>query len=369
MKIDFLVGDNPYQSTHHFSEKFTQALERQGVTVRSFNVAEGHFYKACAAIMNDPPDLTCSFSDITFGEGIGIGEAWQIPHISFLIDPAIYFFHQIRGEYSFATCVDKEDYEWMRSSGSKVAFLPHGVEREIADWGEERIYEVVFIGTCPDFEKIRASWKQKFPQTLARKLEEVCERVLSNEGISTLKALLDAGIQDNLPLLHHEVDRYIVGKDRVELVNALKGIPVHVWGKGPWKKYVPHANVHPSISFQKSLKIMQKTQVLLNSSARFKQGSHERIFYGLGSGALILTGDNPYIRDHFVEGETILTYQHGKWRESLSKVEEVLRDRSKREKIVCQGRSAVLSHHTWDHRAETLKVFIERSALRASRNR
>ncbi len=360
MKIDFFVGENPYQSTHYFSEKFSAALRREGAEVRLFDIREGRFYQAFYALLKDPPDLTCSFSDITVGEGVLLGDQWEIPHLSFLIDPAIYFLHHLKSPYSFLTCVDREDCALINALNCpRVCFLPHGVDRDLKDQHQERPYDIVMMGTCTDYEKVQASWRDKFASSLIHILETAAARVLSPEGISSLQALLEAGVdKEQLPLLHHELDLYIGGKDRVELVRAFKDCSVHIWGDGPWKKYVPQANVHLPVPFADTLPLLQKTKILLNSSPRFKQGSHERIFHGLVSGALVVTGENPYVCGELVKGKELLMYRHGQWAECVPQVTACLANETLRHSLVAAGSARVSASHTWDHRARSLLEWL-----------
>lgn len=355
--IAFLIGDNPYRSTLHFTHKFKEALIEEGAHVECYDLSKGEFYK----VLQNPPDLTCSFSDITVGDGMPLGDQWQIPHLSLLIDPAIYYLHQLKGTYSLVTCVDEKECEWIEKIPfPRVCFLPHGVEKDLVDNKEERIYDIAFFGTCTDYEQVRRNWKERFSWHTIKQLEEAAERVLSLENVSLFQALIEAGCDENLPMLHHELDLYISGKDRIELLRALKHHPLHIWGDGPWEKHLPSAHIYPSQPFDQVLPLLQKTRLLLNSSPRFKQGSHERIFYGLTSGALVLTGENPYINRHFTN-DHLLTYRHGHWEECVDCVNTILSDESLRATIAKQGREQVLSGHTWNHRARTLLDFLIRA--------
>jgi len=355
MKIDFLVAENEYGSTHYFAKKFCKALERTGAQTRLFWIGEGLFYKAFYAICNDPPDLTCSFSDITFGNKEPLGSQWHIPHLSLLIDPAVYFLHQLRGDYSLVSSVDLEDCEFIKKLGfSRAFFLPHGVDRSLRSNETERPYDIVMIGTCIDPEEVRLKWKTQFSPQQCQILEKGAQRVLSNEGVSTLQVLLEAGIQENLPILHHELDLYIGGKDRIDLVNALQGLSVHVWGRGPWEKCCPKAFIHPSISYTQSLSIMKKAKIVLNSSPRFKHGSHERIFHASACGAAVATSESSYILRDFEKNKSLLTYSHEGWKEFRSRILSLLNDPCRLFEMAEQGRKITLAHHTWDHRAQEL---------------
>jgi len=324
MKIDFLIADNTYGSTLHFAKSFSQALERQGAHTRLHWIADGHFFHAFHAITQDPPDLTCSFSDIHLA-GNPIGDLWQIPHLSLLIDPAIYFLHQLKGDYSWVSCVDKGDVDFVRALNfERVFYLPHGGERSLTTPpAKSRPFDVVFFGSCKEFE------------TQDEIVLSAASRVLSPGNISILQSLVDLGVTDEqLPGYHTEVDLYTRFKDRIELLRALKSHQVHIWGNGPWEKYVPNALIHPPIPFDQTLEIMKEAKVVVNSSPRFKQGLHERIIYGSLCGAAVLSA---------IGGG--YTYRYGEWEDlSFDNWEE----------IAAQAQARILAEHTWDHRANTL---------------
>src|SRR5262249_1229 len=131
MKIDFLVGNNPYGTTVHFSKGLSEALRRLGVSTRLFWVDDGLFFQAFYDIMADPPDFTCSFSDISL-EKKPLGDLWQIPHLSFLVDPPIYFLHQLLGDYGWVSCVDEHDVAFVKGLGfQRSFFLPHAADRNV----------------------------------------------------------------------------------------------------------------------------------------------------------------------------------------------------------------------------------------------
>lgn len=350
MHIDFLIGDNPYGSTVHFAKGLSKALERLDVKTRLFWIDDGHFFHAFYAIQDDPPDLTCSFSDIT-ADGRSLNELWNIPHLSILLDPAIYFLHQLKGDRGWASCVDAGDCRFLHSLGfSKSFVLPHGVEAALKTPIDQlRPYDTVFFGSCIDYEEVEASWKEKYGAQAHKTLFEAAERVLSPEGISILQALIDLGAKEiDLPLFHHEVDLYTRGKDRVCLIRSFKG--AHVWGSGPWEKYIQTAAIHPPIPFEETIEIMKQAKIVLNSSPRFKEGFHERIFYALLCGSMPVTGQSAWIEKHFKVGEELATYTYGNW-ENRVEVKNAAQ-------IAAKGQERVWHEHTWDVRAGALKEAV-----------
>lgn len=345
MRIDFLIGDNPYGSTRYFSKSFAAALEKKGAACRLFDISGENFYKAFYAISSDPPDLTCSFSDVTVG-GEPLGDAWGIPHLSFLIDPAVYFLHQLQGNYSMASTVDRGDFEFLQTLGfERTFFLPHGVDASLEPGSGPRPYDVVLVGSVSDYEALPLLWRQRYSTAVAEQLLSVCERVLSPEGVSILRALQEA----NLSLDYHfEIDGYVTSKDRVELVRATHA---HVFGRGPWEKYCPEAHIHGPIPFGETLEVLRQSKIVLNSAPRFKNGSHERLLMGPLLGALVCTGETPYVKDNFRAGESILTYPFGQWEEAVEAIERSL---GHSQEMAEEAARIVRSHHTWDQRAGQL---------------
>ncbi len=275
-----------------------------------------------------------------------LGDQWQIPHLSMLVDPAIYYLHQLQGKYSVVSCVDREDVAYVHGLGFERAFfLPHGVDGDLSGC-PQKLYEVVMVGTCYDYEQIRSAWSPEMRSLL----DGVAQRVLMEKETSILRGLIEAGVEKELGYYHHELDLYLGTKDRVELVKALKGFDVHIWGEGPWQKYCPEAICHPSLSFVEALEVMKRAKIVLNSSLRFKHGSHERIFHGIMCGALVMTGESSYVAEHFCDEESLLTYSYGKWDEAREKLAAV----SNREEIVAKGRAIVEREHTWEARAKSL---------------
>lgn len=340
MKIDILIGDNTYGTVVHFSQSLKNALTRLGVETRTFWVGEGHFFHAFYEIMDNPPDLTCSFSDISL-EGKPLSDLWQISHLSLLLDPPIYSLHQFQSKSGFVSCVDEFDCAFVRALGfSNVFFLPHGGESAyLTVVGQARPYDVVFFGTCIDYEAVAAAW----PPAEKELLFAASDRVLSNQEISIVQALVQLGVKEgDLPRLHTEVDRYICGKERIELIRSIKNHKVHIWGSGPWEKFCPNHIVNPALPFDQVLEVMKKSKVTLNSSPRFKSGAHERIFYASLCGSSVYTAENPYLKTHL---PLLHTYRYGNLHSPSFANWQAHAE---------ANQAQVLASHTWDARAATL---------------
>jgi glycosyltransferase involved in cell wall biosynthesis len=117
-----------------------------------------------------------------------------------------------------------------------------------------------------------------------------------------------------------------------------------------------HSNIHfhQPVSFEEAFKVMRESKILLNSSIKNKEGGHERIFMGLASGAAVVTHDCPFISENFTDGEDIIAYSPNKLEGLNDQLVTYLENDGQLKAISQSGRKAVLSHHTWDHRVDTI---------------
>jgi len=162
-------------------------------------------------------------------------------------------------------------------------------------------------------------------------------------------------------LVFDDLEAYLGGKSRVELVQSIEEATVHIVGSQPkqggWKNYIGHKkniNVHPPVPFSEAIELFKQAKIVLNCTPEIKQGAHERIFSALACGAAVLTLETPYIKEQFKDGEDILTFAPRRWDEVNHKIHAYLADDEKRNRLVGKGREKVLKHHTWDHRALSL---------------
>lgn len=69
---------------------------------------------------------------------------------------------------------------------------------------------------------------------------------------------------------------------------------------------------------------------------------------------MLLTSDNLFVRDHFVEGQDLLLFQFDRIEGVNDLINHYLSKEQDRVRIVENGRRKVMASHTWDHRAETI---------------
>ena len=386
-RICLLVNYNQYESKRHFTQQLAQAMMRHEIQVRILDVREQSLDKvALEEIARFSPDLTCSFNSFSLtADKKLLGDIVRIPHWSILVDPAFYSIYLTNSPYSIISSVDQFDVQELQFQGFRNAFFwPHAIEAELPETTDPRIYDVVFIGSCYDYESMLGYCRAHYSAEINEALRDAASLVLSDKNISLSQAFVQAWNHAGLPLdrdlpyrdLLYFLDMYTRGMDRVELIRHVHRAKVHIFGdllqdqiycKLGWANYLlgqPNVVLHPPVSYTESLSILQKSKICLNSMPFFKNGSHERVFAGFACGALPLTSRNLYWQEKFVKDEEILFYEHGQWDKVDALIEELLKDETRREAMVSKGRSKVLKQDTWDTRVQqmihTLPQFMEK---------
>ena len=380
-KICFLVNYNGYETKRHFTIKLAEAFERHGVKTKIIDVDENTLSpELIQDLRHFEPDLTASFNTLLpLSNNRFLCDYLKIPHWSILVDPLFYSLQYTRSPYSWISCVDRSDTEYLKGMGfERGFFLPHGVERDLEPGQAKRTYEVVFFGSCYDYESLRASWQQRLPKPIAKVLDAAIELFTEDRQMSLADALAKAwGLsklnpaEADFPALFYYLDNYTRGKDRVELIRAIKDVPIHVFGDLSrdnvaailgWRQYLKNqknVTIHPAVLYGETLQILKQSKFCLNSMPFFKNGSHERVFIGLAAGAVPITTENHYFEDKFQSGKELLFYPVANHSSINEPLHRLLSDESSRQGIVDAGRVKVMKNDTWDNRVNTVLEFVK----------
>lgn len=372
LKIDVLLPDHSsYEVLHHFTRKIFEAFQRAGYSCR---LLEGE--QRYRLPLESPPDFTIGFNGALKMDG---GKLYcdyiEVPHIACLVDPPYRFMELTLSPNILLTCDDEYCCTDFRETVfANTFFMPHAVEKELAMQPKvEKIYDVAMLATFVDCERRKKEWEKKFPTDICQGMQEAVKITLNDETTSFIFALKKTlgkflNDQSEKPLLKEifsEVELYIKGRDKLDLLQSITDREVHVFGgsidQENWKKaFKNHPNivVHPAVTFLEALQIMKQTKILLNSCIKNKQGAHERLFSGSAAGAVVVTNDNAYMRQHFIDGEEVLLYRRTSFKDLNSCVHELLNDEPRRIEMSQQAKAKILAEHTWDHRIAQLLADI-----------
>ena len=380
MRISFFKNQTTqYDVLHHFRSGLTSALEKQGINTSLLDLEHMDRASFFKAIYSSPPDYTFAFNGLQpLKDGRFLCDELEIPHIAWFVDSAHYALDFARSPFNHLITPDQISANIFKSIGAKQAdFLPHAFEAHLTTSPDiERSLPIVFCGSLMDPLEIESLWKQQLPPNISKSLLEAAEKTLTSpqqtyqeafEEIMTLHPDFFKTLSpEKITPLVISLDGYIRAKDRINLLVALKGLPVHIYGNSlsnhSWGNYLDLANgdyrISPAVNFQSAILIMKNAKIVLNSSPMFKTGAHERIFYGLGLGASVLTNETTWNQEHFSSDE-LLTYPSGNPKAIHDKIAELLKRPEKLQEMATKGQKKVLQEHTWDVRAKQLLNLIE----------
>lgn len=376
-RIDLLLAcQSQYHVLDHFCTKMYEALCRAGYSCRLLGM-NGALQK----LGEDPPDLTISFNGVpTTISNVFVCDYLLIPHLTCLVDPPYRSRGAMTSPYIILACDDKSGCDYLKSKKFDLyTFMPHAVEPEISpDPLHEPVYDAVLLATFIDYEVRRFKWRLNYPPVLSNILEQAADLTFTDETTSFMEAFQRLAAEKskeleslpgkiNYPQLYSDLELYVKGRDRAELVKSIRDAEVHVFGSGfqgyTWKRYLgkehPNIIVHDGVEYSEALEIMKKSKIVLNCNIKNKYGAHERIFAGMACGGLVLTNENPYLKEYFQDGQNILFYKNGQKGSVNEKVMEYLRDDAKRKRAAEQGREIVMRYHTWDKRVADLIKDLE----------
>lgn len=348
----------------YFTNKFHEALLEAGISSRLWNVDKDDPKQFFKELQEDPPLCTVSFNYCIKGEK-------NIPHVNILVDAPYYFFDQMSLGNIIWTCTDRIDQDIYGKLGfNPILFLPHATEK-IEGHDEEKKYDVVMLSSNIDYEEVRNNWNDLYSDGLVEVMDTAVAMMLAFPKIPVYKAFVDAldayqlkgGSIGEISLteVFHQIDLYIRGIDRVELVRSIKNARVDIFGSAKngigWKKYIDQPNVfiHEELSFPDALEVMKKSKVVLNSCPTIRDGAHERVFTALACGALVVSSESLYLREQIAPGAIIFYEGHSKAHIGPL-IDEYLTNPGERAPSLEISRMIVLQNHTWEQRVKQLVV-------------
>lgn len=371
-KVDLITPyKSQYDALHHFTKKLYEAWLRAGYKTRYFSDADA----ALDILVKDPPDLMIGFNGIPHKNHKYYADIVKKPYLSLLVDPFYRFFNLIESPYVIIGCDDFSGVSAFRNNWNfhRVLFVPHAVEPDLIPYPEvEKIFDVTLLATFIDYETRQKEWNSKYPHLVCKAMNEIAERVFFDPSFLFFEAIVS---QMHLIFQQHpklkvknpfdifmDIELYIKGRERIDMLKAIKTAQVHVFGDSVddsnWEKYFKNQKniiVHDSVSYEQSLEIMKQSKIVLNSSLKNPFGAHERIFSGIASGALVITNENPYLKKYFLHDFDIAFFQVNHLEQIDAIIEMYLSDEEKRLSVVERGREIVLNFHTWDARIKTFQ--------------
>lgn len=288
--------------------------------------------------------------------------------VQFIFDHPVFLNLFRQNDSGIYLCQDEYYAEYLKriyGISRAYAFPPGGVDAGFSD-NVDRPYDIVFIGSYepPCFSN---EWNSESCQFYEYMKEHPWmtfeEGFASLRGIS-IEQMKEKPFLDALKQLS-EACRNIIrwNRDRIMRTIIDAEIPVHVFGES-WKQFkndgLGELIIHNALSVEESLEVLGRAKISLNIMSWHKAGMTERIANTLLSGAVSVSDETTYLREHFKDGEELVLFNLMDIEALPDKIRYLLEHEDVRRKIAQNGYQTAKQNHTWGKRAEELLQILER---------
>ena len=363
---------------NYIAEQYHSAFESLGHTVLTFD--KQHFEKSMEYLFlwqKQGLDAAIVFNNACFQMRLGSGESlwdlWKVPCFNILVDHPMYYSDTLdqSPNQGIVVCADRYHVEYCKRfypSVKKAVFLPTAGEclkpfAELKPFARRSI-EVLFIGSYKYHADI-------VYDELDKQLEK---ELLTHPNKTFATALKDCLQANNMQLSEREfkvliekkrfVDVNTTALFRLKIIETLvkNDISVTIYGNG-WTNLdvFNHPNFHYKglITPEDGIALMEDAKIVLNHLAWFKAGASERIFEAMLQGAVSLTDDSEYLREHFTDGENIQFFSLAHLDKLPELVRTLLTDTVRTEHIRQKAYEKASVYHTWEARAKELLSYLQ----------
>lgn len=234
----------------------------------------------------------------------------------------------------------------------------------------ERIYDIVFMGNYfEDDSDVLAGMEREFYDYMLAHPQETFEKGLS-KLLEARGKEPDAEEFVSLSCALKPSCRAVIGHYRNAVISTIlgAGYTLHVYGES-WKDYQGSGRenlvIHPYATVEESLEELSKAKIGLNIMSWHKAGMTERIANIMLSGAVCLTEETEYLREHMQEGEELVCFQLDRLEELPARIQDLLDHPEKREEIAANAYRRASAEYTWERRAEELIALSEHATENA----
>ena len=296
------------------------------------------------------------------------------PKFQFWFDYPLHFDHVLKGlpEDYYILCQDADYAKLIKTylhTENAVQFPPGGIDGGYST-EKERLYDIVFIGNyfTEDIKGFTEKEKHYYEYMVVHPqltLEQGLTDIMTAAGMQIGE--VDSG-QVSFPeemYAMKRVRRALIAHYRKKVIETIlgAGYSVHVYGDS-WQEYQGKGRenlvLHPQVTVRESLAELGKAKIGLNVMSWHKSGMTERVANILLSGAVCLTEETGYIREHFTDGQELVCFSLTHLEELPEKIKVLLEQPDLREEIAQKGYLKAQKEHTWRCRAGQLIELAER---------
>ena len=360
-----------------FSNELQEALRRAGIHSKTYDILQEGMGDIVAGFKDDMPECTIGFNmtitpDFFF-------DVFQIPHVAIYVDSISYHREMLDCPNIIGCFVEEDSRQFLQTlNRTNTLFFPHAIDtsylRDKSELtGRDREYDVVMCGTFYDPNFYLNNWKDLFSKRIADLLQDLAISVLYSNSRSPLRAFCeevhpgDSVDKELLSLgiarfhVANSLEQYVRAIERMRFVDAISDYDVHVFGAKEehvkWKHAFPDKKrlfLHDEVAYTSLPELFRRSKIVINSAPMIKHGIHERILLALSQGASVITSDNVYISQRFIQEKAVQGVLAPNFKNLDAIIEEMLEDEDERLDEVLETHPMIRSEFSWDARVTML---------------
>ena len=378
MRVGLITGNGKlgYSSVDYFFEEIERHFTARGSEVQRFDLAGG-----VVPLAEAEPDVTLGIGTQLFFVGEQpMWDALKIPHVAWVIDsPVPMDISQFRSPLLHYATIDRQHSDFLTSLGGDCTFIPLGTRTPERDLDTAREYDVIFTGHVGAVEAVREKWREHGAEahTLLEQLLGPCladlhtplltqiRRQLANRG------LFEPADSAIVRTLYAALNEYLRAYKRVAVLEAIQESEVHIFGNcdEPSLRGKTNLQFHGPVPYQQTFELFRHAKVAINISPNYYDGSHDRAVVPISYGALSLTDDNRYLREHFGHQESMLFYRFDALDAIDPLLKSVLAEPELMRGMAERAAATVAEQFTWEQRCGQLHALCDTLAEKHSAHR
>ncbi|HEV8016426.1 MAG TPA: hypothetical protein VGP48_12890 [Stellaceae bacterium] len=297
------------------------------------------------------------------------------PAVSLMVDHPCSLMKELAGEHSadaLTGWVDASHVAAVKQLGfaHRAAFLPHAgpAPRECVTPMAEREIDIFFAGSLDDAVARPARSGDAAGALEAALVFDAIEHI-EKTGAPVLPTIIEIIDRHGIAVSSLARDDFARLADLVlrigetnRRLNVLAALPDDLT-IAIASRYLPAAlanrpNIRflgPIDDFDEIRGLMRNSRIVLNTTAKFPLGSHERIWYAMAEGALVLTDSSAFMKQDFAGGENILYLPQQRLEPGdLAPLSALARDHATLTRMTESAALRYRERHTWEKRAPFL---------------
>ena len=249
----------------------------------------------------------------------------------------------------------------------KHAYVPVGVDLDL--WkknGAEKDIDVLFMGQVEDYEAHINHLKETMPELVFGLMNQIYELAIQHSALSfwQIFQILEKHIGLKLDihqylLLFRNVEVLITNKRRIDMIKALDGVKLKVFGNELWKKYLPDsAEYMGECDYNDSVDIVNQAKILLSSQPfQHTLSIPERIFNASAVETFVLSNDVKSVE--LAYGDNLGYFTNADFSVIKDKINYFLEHEEERQEKAKNAYKITAEKHTWKHRADAILQIVE----------